>query len=118
MASDFASLVLLDTPNASSASVSFMCGFWLGSWRKLTRPTVRTIPAAQVLGAPLVRGDGRLRESFSASFRHRTAYSSLRRSRQNPSVIPTIPLRAFWTASLNGLGWSFFAGLLSSMLGG
>src|SRR5207244_9836143 len=111
-------LALLGTPNALSTPPRLTCGFWLGSWRKLTRPTVRTTPAAQALGAPLVRGDGRLRESFSASFRQRTAYSSLRRSRQNPSVIPTIPLRAFWTASLDGLGWTFLTGLLFAMFGG
>src|SRR5208337_4624662 len=80
-------------PKALSMAVSFMCGFRLLSSRKLTQPMVRIIPQAQVSGLPPSKGEGRLRASFSAKRRHRTAYSSLSCSRQNWSVIATISSR-------------------------
>src|SRR4051812_20863393 len=93
MALDLPWPVLSATPKALSISGSFMCGFVLRSSRKLTQPIVRMIPQAQVSGLPPSRGDGRLRASFSASPRQRTAYSSLRCSRQNWSVIATMRWR-------------------------
>ena len=78
IAFDFPWPVLSATPNALSMAVSFRCGWWLLSSRKLTQPIVRTIPQAQVSGLPRVSGEGRLRARTPASFRHKAPYSSLR----------------------------------------
>ena len=59
-------------------SVIFMWCGWLGSPRKLAQPTTRTIPLAHDSGLPRVSGEGRLRASMPASFRHKTRYSSSR----------------------------------------
>jgi len=48
------------------------------SCRKLNQPMVRTMPLAQVDGLPRRSGEGRLRDSFSASERHSQTAHSLR----------------------------------------
>src|SRR4051794_10778011 len=50
----------------------------------------RTIPLAQDSGLPRMSGEGRLRASTPASFRHKAAYSPLRCSSQKASVNSTI----------------------------
>ena len=104
MAFDLADPLASDTPNPSSMSVIFRCGVWLGSPRKLTQPMARTIPLAQVSGLPWSSGEGRLRASFSASWRHRTAYSSFRCYRQNWSVRPVMVASTSAVASFVALG--------------
>ena len=67
--------VLSATPNALSMAVSFRCGVWLLSSRKLTQPITRTTAQAHTSGLPLVSGEGRFRASAAASFRQSIWYS-------------------------------------------
>ena len=82
--------VASETPKPLSTSVIFMWCGWLGSPRKFTNPTARTIPLAHDSGFPLVNGDGRLRASTPASRRHSSAYSASRCFLQKASVRATI----------------------------
>ena len=76
--------------------------------RKLTQPMVRTMPLAQAFGLPWSNGEGRLRASFSASLRQRTAYSSFRCSLQNWSIRPTMACK---TSAVSSFRCGFGAGL-------
>ena len=50
---------------------------------------------------PLIKGDGRLRASFSVSLRQRSAYSAFRCARQNRSIMLTI---TFATSAVSSIG--------------
>ena len=88
------------------SAIFMWCG-WVGSPRKLTQPTARTIPLAQDSGLPRVKGEGRLRARMPVSFRHKAAYSSFRCFRQKASVRPTISSCARRAAS-EVVAWSPF----------
>jgi hypothetical protein len=60
---------------------------------------VRTIPQAQVAGFPRRSGDDRFLAKANANLRQRSAYSSLRNSRQKASVISI-------SASAIALAWA------------
>src|SRR5712691_9407145 len=80
------------------------------------------MPLAQAFGLPWSKGDGRLRDSFSASLRQSTAYSSFRCSLQNWSINPMMTHRASSFSSLDGgfgtaLAFGTFGGNSSSDIG-
>src|SRR5258706_1212235 len=83
-------IVLFATPNASLSWSAVTQGSLAGSDRKLAWPRAYTIPAAHVALRPPTSGDGRLRASFAAARRARSAYSSSRTAKHAASVRPTI----------------------------
>src|SRR3954453_16679208 len=56
-------IVVLTTPRASASCSAVRGGVWVRSKRKLTRPTGKMRPAAQILVSPRPTGEGRLRAS-------------------------------------------------------